>query len=59
MLEKRRLVHRPEGEPSFHVFYQMLAGIDSALRSDCAYITSHDLLTVYLNQNIWMLFASE
>jgi len=36
MLEKNRLVRRPEGEPSFHVFYQMLAGIDSTLRFDTA-----------------------
>ena len=32
MLEKCRLVRRPEGEPSFHVLYQMLAGIDMTLR---------------------------
>ena len=32
MLEKTRVTRRPDGEPTFHVFYQMLAGVDSQLR---------------------------
>ena len=32
MLEKSRLVQRPEGEPSFHILYHFLAGIDATLR---------------------------
>ena len=32
MFEKTRTVRRPSGEPTFHIFYQMLAGVDSVLR---------------------------
>ena len=36
-LKHFRVVRRPEGEPNFNVFYQMLAGVDSALR--CQHVT--------------------
>ncbi|XP_067682622.1 unconventional myosin-XVIIIa-like isoform X2 [Haliotis asinina] len=34
MFEKTRIVRRPEGEPTFHVFYYMLAGVEAQLRNE-------------------------
>ncbi|XP_046371611.2 unconventional myosin-XVIIIa-like isoform X3 [Haliotis rufescens] len=34
MFEKNRIVRRPEGEPTFHVFYYMLAGVEAQLRNE-------------------------
>jgi len=48
MLERARLVRRPEGEPTFHVFYQMLAGIDKNLRSALSLLIVLNHITGYL-----------
>lgn len=33
LLEKMRVTRRPEGESTFNVFYYLMAGVDSSLRS--------------------------
>lgn len=33
LLEKMRVTRRPEGETTFSVFYYLMAGVDSSLRS--------------------------
>ena len=32
MPERHRLTQRPEGEPAFHVFYELVAGVGGELR---------------------------
>ncbi|XP_026183820.1 unconventional myosin-XVIIIa-like isoform X2 [Mastacembelus armatus] len=34
LLEKTRVTRRPEGESTFHVFYYLMAAVDSALRTE-------------------------
>ncbi|XP_051257888.1 unconventional myosin-XVIIIa isoform X7 [Dicentrarchus labrax] len=34
LLEKMRLTRRPEGESTFNVFYYLMAGVDSSLRTE-------------------------
>ncbi|KAL3858074.1 hypothetical protein ACJMK2_012688 [Sinanodonta woodiana] len=42
LFEKTRVFRRPEGEPTFHIFYQLLAGVDSALRNELQLTTLNE-----------------
>ena len=48
LLEKSRVVKAGPGERNFHIFYQLLAGADKALRSDLRLGKAEDY--VYLNR---------
>jgi hypothetical protein len=34
LAERSRVARRPEGEPTFHIFYRLLAGVEGTLRRE-------------------------
>jgi myosin-18 len=34
LAERSRVARRPEGEPTFHIFYRLLAGVEGSLRRE-------------------------
>jgi hypothetical protein len=34
LAERSRVARRPEGEPTFHIFYRLLAGVEGPLRRE-------------------------
>ena len=49
LLEKSRVAYQLQGERNFHVFYQLLAGADDAMRSEFGLTSPHDF--EYLNRS--------
>ena len=34
LAERSRVARRPEGEPTFHIFYRLLAGVEGTIRRE-------------------------
>ncbi|XP_049839804.1 unconventional myosin-XVIIIa isoform X2 [Schistocerca gregaria] len=54
LAERRRVVHRPEGEPTFHIFYRMLAGVEGPLRKELyldSSLSEHNLFMTPLHKH--------
>ena len=51
LLEKSRIVHQPENERNYHIFYQLFKGCDEALRRRLGFDTTTMEAFHYLNQS--------